>query len=73
LTWFATFQCLNCEHSWREPAPADIWEMVRKVASPAICPLCGAKMREGQVELLSHRDSDIGLLCATPYVFTFRE
>jgi hypothetical protein len=71
--WFATFQCLNCEHSWREPAPADAWEMVCKVAATTTCPLCGAKMRESQVELLSHSDSHIGLLCAAPYVSTFLE
>jgi len=29
--------------------------------------------RAGGVELLSHRDSNIGLLCAAPYVFTFLE
>ena len=29
--------------------------------------------RAGGVELLSHRDSNLALLCATPYVFTFLE
>ncbi|MCK9375593.1 MAG: hypothetical protein M0P73_05525 [Syntrophobacterales bacterium] len=61
MTWYAAFQCLNCEHSWREPAPADAWEMVRKVAAPASCPLCGARMDEGQVELLSHQETKIAV------------
>jgi hypothetical protein len=70
MTWYAGFQCLNCEHSWQEPAPADAWEMVRKVAGPASCPLCGAKMRDGQVELLSHRETKFAILCSTSYTFT---
>ena len=73
MTWFANFQCLNCEHSWWEPAPADAWEMVTKVAATTTCPLCGATMRAGGVELLSYRDANIALLCAAPYVFTFLE
>jgi hypothetical protein len=47
--------------------------MVTKVAATTTCPLCGATMRAGGVELLSHRDSNIALLCAAPYVFTFLE
>jgi hypothetical protein len=70
LTWFASFQCLKCEHSWREPAPADAWEMACKVAAAAACPLCGAQMREGQVELLSHGESNIAVLVSTPHIFT---
>ena len=70
MTWYAAFQCLNCEHSWREPAPADAWEMVRNVAAPAACPLCGARMQEGQVELLSHHETKIAVLCSAPYIFT---
>lgn len=69
MTWFATFQCLNCEHFWREPAPADAWEMASKVAAAAACPLCGAQMREGQVELLSHGEEKIAALLSAPYKF----
>jgi hypothetical protein len=47
--------------------------MIRNVVAPAACPLCGATMRAGGVELLSHRDSNIALLCAAPYIFTFLE
>lgn len=67
MTWFATFQCLNCQHFWREPAPEDTWEMACKVATVAVCPLCGAQMREGEVELLSHRDLKIAVLVSAPY------
>jgi len=70
LTWFAAFQCLKCEHSWREPAPADAWEMACNVAAVAACPLCGAKMREGEVELLSHRDLNIAVVGSAPHIFT---
>ncbi|MCX5887879.1 MAG: hypothetical protein NTY36_00320 [Deltaproteobacteria bacterium] len=70
MTWYAAFQCLNCEHSWREPAPADAWEMVCKVAVSATCPLCGDRMDEGQVELLSHSETKIAVLCSAPYIFT---
>jgi hypothetical protein len=70
VTWYAAFLCLNCEHSWRETAPADAWEMVCKVAAPAACPLCGARTQEGQVELLSHHETKIAVLCTTPYIFT---
>ena len=73
MTWFAAFQCLNCEHSWREPAPADAWAMVCTVAAAAICPLCGAKMREGQVELLSHHEQNLEIICSAPYMFNFIE
>jgi len=57
VTWVAGFHCLACHHRWQEPAPDDAWEMVVRVAGPASCPLCGAKMRDGEVELLSHRQS----------------
>jgi hypothetical protein len=67
MTWYAAFRCLNCEHAWREPAPADAWEMVRCVAGPAACPLCGAKMQDGQMELLSHSETKIALLRSTAY------
>lgn len=67
MTWFAAFQCLQCEHSWREPAPADAWVMVCKVAASAVCPLCGATMQAGGVELLSHRDSNLAVLGAVPH------
>ena len=70
MTWYAAFLCLNCEHSWRETAPADAWEMVCKVAAPAACPLCGARMQEGQVELLSHDETKIAVPCSAPYIFT---
>jgi len=68
LTWFATFQCLNCQHFWREPASADPWEMACKVAAVAVCPLCGAQMREGRVELLSHGEEKIAVLLSAPYL-----
>ena len=58
MDWVAGFQCLVCAHRWQEPAPDDAWEMVARVANPASCPLCGARMSEGEVELLSHRQSD---------------
>jgi len=70
LTWFAAFNCLKCEHSWREQAPADAWEMAIKVAAVAVCPLCGAKMRESEVELLSHCEVKIALFASTSYLFT---
>jgi hypothetical protein len=70
LTWFAAFQCLNCEHSWKEPAPADAWEMASQVAAAAVCPLCGATMREGRVELLSHRDLDVAVVCQANHNFS---
>ena len=70
MTWFAAFQCLNCEHIWREPAPAEAWGMARKVAAEAVCPLCGAQMREGRVELLSHDDLNVAVLGSTPHIFT---
>jgi hypothetical protein len=66
---FATFQCLDCQHTWREPAPADTWEMAIKVAAVAVCPLCGAQMREGGVELLSHSQVKLAVLSSTPHVF----
>jgi len=68
LNWFATFQCLNCQHFWREPAPADTWEMACQVANAAVCPLCGAQMREGQVELLSHGEEKIAVILSVPYL-----
>jgi hypothetical protein len=70
MTWYAGFQCLNCGHSWREVAPEDAWEMVRKVAGSCACPLCGAKMRDGQVELLSHQEYKIAILRSSAYMFT---
>jgi hypothetical protein len=47
--------------------------MVLKVAASAVCPLCGAKMREGQVELLSHHEQNLEIICSTPYMFNFIE
>ena len=73
MTWYSAFQCLNCEHSWREPAPADAWEMVRKVAAPASCPLCGARMDEGQVELLSHQETKIAVSQCRVVFHTFNK
>ena len=69
MTMCATFQCLECEHFWREPAPEDIWDMAIKVASVAVCPLCGAQMREGNVELLSHQEANFAVFGATPHLF----
>ena len=69
MTMFATFQCLECEHFWREPAPGDTWEMAIKVAAVAVCPLCGAQMREGNVELLSHSEGNFAVLGSTPHLF----
>ncbi|MEW6660077.1 MAG: hypothetical protein AB1424_15575 [Thermodesulfobacteriota bacterium] len=69
MTPFAAFQCLECEHTWREPAPADAWEMVCKVAARAVCPLCGARMQEGGVELLSHNTANIAVLASTSHIF----
>jgi hypothetical protein len=71
MTWYAAFRCLNCEHSWREPAPADAWEMVVQVAAPLKCPLCGAKMGAGAIELLSHREEEIAVLVSLPHAFEF--
>jgi hypothetical protein len=71
MTWYAAFRCLNCEHSWREPAPADVWEMAVKVAAPLQCPLCGAKMRGGAIELLSHREGEIAILASVSHHFDF--
>lgn len=70
MTWHAAFQCLNCAHSWQEPAPADTWKMVREVAALASCPLCSARMDEGRVELLSHDETKIAILCSASYIFT---
>lgn len=67
MTWFAAFQCLHCEHSWREPAPADAWAMVVRVATSALCPLCGATMRGGEVELLNHQESNLAIFGSVPY------
>jgi hypothetical protein len=47
--------------------------MVLKVAASAVCPLCGAKMREGQVELLSHHEQNLEITCSAPYMFNFIE
>jgi len=69
VTWYAAFRCLNCEHSWREPAPADAWEMVLTVAGPLKCPLCGAEMRGGAIELLSHREGELAIMVSIPYAF----
>jgi len=69
MTWYAAFRCLNCGHSWREPAPADAWEMVVNVAAPLKCPLCGAEMRGGELELLSHREGEVAVLGSFPYAF----
>jgi hypothetical protein len=74
MTWHAVLQCLNCRHSWREPAPEDVWEMACKVAAPASCPLCGARMRDGLVELLQHRSVKIALMRAVSHSFeSFRD
>jgi hypothetical protein len=69
LTWFAAFRCLECEHFWREPSPEDAWEMATQVAAAAVCPLCGAQMREGRVELLSHVELNPALLDSISYIF----
>jgi hypothetical protein len=71
VTWYAAFRCLNCQHSWREPAPPDAWEMVLNVAAPLKCPLCGAEMRAGSIELLSHREGEVAVLASLPYAFNF--
>lgn len=71
MTWYAAFRCLHCEHSWREPAPADAWEMAVNVAAPLKCPLCGAEMRAGGIELLSHRDGEVAVLASIPHAFDF--
>lgn len=73
MMWFAAFQCLKCEHLWREPSPADAWEMACTVAAVAVCPLCGAPMREGGVELLSHNEVNIAVLGSIPHAFTFSQ
>jgi hypothetical protein len=44
--------------------------MACNVAAVAACPLCGAKMREGEVELLSHRDLNIAVVGSAPHIFT---
>lgn len=69
MTTFAAFQCLECEHFWREPAPPDSWEMAIKVAAVAVCPLCGAQMREGGVELLTHGEGHLAVLGSAPHHF----
>jgi len=69
MTWHAVFRCLNCQHSWRELAPEDAWEMVCKVATLASCPMCGARMRDGAVELLQHREAKIALMRAVSHSF----
>jgi hypothetical protein len=69
LSLFAAFQCLDCEHTWREPAPEDAWEMAIKVAAKSVCPLCGAQMQEGRVELLSHSKVNLAVLSSTPHIF----
>jgi hypothetical protein len=71
MTWYAHFQCLNCQHSWREPAPEDAWEMVRKVAGPAACPLCAARMQDGLVELLQHQETKMSLSRSVSHLFHF--
>ena len=70
MTWLAAFQCLECDHFWLEPAPADPWEVVAKVAAPAACPRCGAEMRNGQIELVSHCESKIAVMCYSPYTLS---
>lgn len=72
MTWYAKFRCLNCEHSWREPAPADAWEMVLNVAATLKCPLCGAEMRRGGLELLSHCEGELAVLASLTHTFDFR-
>jgi hypothetical protein len=42
--------------------------MASKVASAAVCPLCGAKMREAEVELLSHAEEKIAILGSASYM-----
>ncbi|MFZ5451206.1 MAG: hypothetical protein ACOZF2_04970 [Thermodesulfobacteriota bacterium] len=69
MTMFATFQCLECEHFWREPAPGNSWEVAITVAAVAVCPLCGARMREGNVEWLSHKEGNFAVLGSTPHAF----
>lgn len=71
MTWYAAFRCLHCGHSWREPAPADVWEMVVNVAAPLKCPLCGAEMRGGELELLSHREGEVAVLGSFPHAFPY--
>jgi len=70
MTWYAAFQCLNCQHSWLEPAPADAWEMVLAVATQASCPRCGARMDEARVELLSHGEKKLAVLDSAPATST---
>ena len=69
MNWYAAFRCLKCRHSWRELAPADAWEMILKVAAPIQCPLCGAKMGDGEIELLSHREGEVAVLASLPHAF----
>lgn len=73
MTWYAAFQCFDCQHVWREPAPEDVWEMVCKVAAQASCPMCGARMRDGLVELLRHSEEKIALLCSVSHLFEGRK
>jgi rubredoxin len=70
MDWVSKFRCLSCGHAWFEEAPDDIWEMVRRVASLAACPLCGAKMEFGQVELLSYRERHLEVFGTCQYNFT---
>jgi len=70
MDWVSKFRCLNCGHSWFEAAPDDVWEMARQVASLAACPLCGAKMQFGQVELLSHQEGHLEAFGTCQYNFT---
>ncbi len=69
MNWVSGFRCLNCGHSWLEMAPDDIWEMVREVASPAACPLCGARMQHGQVELISYQERNLEVFGSCQYDF----
>lgn len=43
--------------------------MATQVAAAAVCPLCGAQMREGRVELLSHVELNPALLDSISYIF----
>jgi hypothetical protein len=43
--------------------------MVLKVAAPIQCPLCGAKMGDGEIELLSHREGEVAVLASLPHAF----
>jgi hypothetical protein len=45
--------------------------MAIKVAAVAVCPLCGAQMCEGNVELLSHKEGTVAVMGSTPHIFAF--